>query len=89
MSGCPSATIKPAGKGGDSITNKLSQRERLNHKVLQAAIQAVERLQKMVRDDATSNGDVLKAAGLILGRLNDKVGEQGTPGDFEIVMKDD
>ncbi len=68
---------------------KQASRERLREKTLQAAIRAVERLQKMLRDDAASNGDVIKAAALVLGRVPQEKGEQSPTGDFEIILQEE
>lgn len=88
MSGGTFATIKAAGKGGDKIVNHLSPRDRLNKKLMQAAIRAVERLQRMVRDETVSNGDVIKAASLILDRLPKENGNNPLQGDYEIIVKE-
>ena len=70
-------------------TNKQNARERLRAKTLQAAIRAVDRLQRLLRDENTSNGDAIKAAALILDRVPQEKGGDAPAGDFEIVLKED
>lgn len=63
-------------------------RERLREKTLQAAIRAVERLQRMLRDENTSNADAIKAAALVLERVPSEETEGSGAGDYEIVLKE-
>lgn len=70
-------------------TNQLSARERLRAKTLQAAIRAVDRLQRLLRDENTSNADAIKAAALILDRVPQEKGSDAPAGDFEIVLKEE
>ncbi len=77
-----------AGRGGEKIANRKTPREKLDLKVMQAAIMAVERLQSMIQDENASNGDVIKAASLIFDRLGKENGEGNVTGDYEIVLKE-
>lgn len=63
-------------------------RERLRDKTLQAAIRAVERLQRILRDENTSSADAIRAAALVLDRVPQEKGEAQPAGDFEIVLKE-
>ena len=67
---------------------KTNARDRLRAKTLQAAIRAVDRLQRMLKDETTSNADAIKAAALILDRLPQDKGSDAPAGDFEIVLKE-
>lgn len=69
-------------------TARKKPRERFREKTLRAAIMAVERLQQLLRDEATSNADVIRAATLVFDRLAEEKGESAMPGDFEIVLRD-
>ena len=49
----------------------------------------MDRLQRLLRDENTSNGDAIKAAALILDRVPQEKGGDAPAGDFEIVLKED
>ena len=77
----------PEGEVMHSAMRKQA-RERLREKTLQAAIRAVERLQRMLRDENTSNADAIKAAALVLERVPSEGTEGSGAGDYEIVLKE-
>lgn len=63
--------------------------ERFHQRVLEAAMTALERLMDVLSDPEASNADVLKAATLVLDRMQ-KSGDAGAPsGDWEITVKED
>lgn len=61
----------------------------LHQRVLEAAVTALERLMDVLSSPDSSNADVLKAATLILDKMQ-KSGDAGAPsGDWEITVKED
>lgn len=68
---------------------KKSGPQALGEKSLQAALLAVDRLTEMLKDPATSNADVLKAATLIFDRVYPAQASGGASGDYEICVKED
>lgn len=61
----------------------------LQEKAASAAILAVERLKRLLRDPDASNADALKAATLIFERVCPTPPAGGTAGDFDICIKEE
>ncbi|MBR4359133.1 MAG: hypothetical protein IKP32_00740 [Clostridia bacterium] len=61
----------------------------VREKTQEAAIQALQRLSDLLLNPDTGNGDVLKAAALILERVYPLQAEAPAGGDFDICVKEE
>lgn len=69
-------------------TKKKSTAQLLAEKTQQAALLAAERLISLLEDPDTGNGDVIKAATLILEKLYPIQSDSLAGGDYDICIKE-
>ena len=79
----------PVGQKEVKRTKKKSTAQLLTEKTQQAALLAAERLISLLEDPDTGNGDVIKAATLILEKLYPIQSESLSGGDYHICIKED
>ena len=63
--------------------------ELFQQRVLEAAMTALERLKDVLSNPESSNADVLKAATLVLDKMQQTRETGGPSGDWEITVKED
>lgn len=68
---------------------KKNEAQLLREKTASVALRALERLDALLNDPDTSNAEVIKAAALVFDRIDSSHAEGGTPGDYEICIKED
>lgn len=69
--------------------NQKAPGQALQEKAAAAAILAVERLKKLLRDPDASNADALKAATLVFERVYPTPQTGAAAGDFDICIKEE
>ena len=78
----------PVGQKEVIQTKKKTTTQLLAEKTQQAALLAAERLIALLEDPDTGNGDVIKAATLILEKLYPIQSESLSGGDYDICIKE-
>ena len=78
----------PVGQKEVIQTKKKTTTQLLAEKTQQAALLAAERLISLLEDPDTGNGDVIKAATLILEKLYPIQSESLSGGDYDICIKE-
>ena len=78
----------PVGQKEVIQTKKKTTTQLLAEKTQQAALLAAERLISLLEDPDTGNGDVIKAATLILEKLYPIQSDSLAGGDYDICIKE-